>query len=122
MTDSLERFAKPIPILQWLVVVVLAAHVVTSQSLADDSRGAVFVLTLLGANVVLLYALPKLLTSHAVATTLLLVDPLLVPTTLYATGTTRSDLFVVYFGIIMIAGAAGNLKRALILAAVTCTA
>lgn len=122
MTDSLERFAKPIPILQWLVVVVLAAHVVTSQSLADDNRGAIFVLTLLGANVVLLYALPKLLTSNAVATALVLVDTLLVPTTLYATGTTRSDLFVVYFGIIMIAGAAGNLKRALILAAVTCTA
>ncbi len=122
MADSLERFARPIPIMQWLVVIVLAAHVVTSQPPTGDAHAAAFVLALLGINVILVYVLPKLVTPNALATTLVLVDTLLVPTTLYATGTTRSDLFVVYFGIIMIAGAAGNLKRALALAAVTCTA
>ncbi|MEW6543364.1 MAG: GGDEF domain-containing protein [Nitrospirota bacterium] len=122
MTDSLERFIRPIPIMQWLVVVVLCAHVVTHQDSLENGNAALFVLAVLTGNLLLLYGLPRLMSTNAIATTLVVVDTLLVPSTLYWTGTSRSDLFVVYFGIIMIAGAAGNLKRALVLAAVTCVA
>ena len=122
MPDSLERFVKPIPIMQWLVVIVLSAQIITSQSILEHTTAAIFVLALILGNVALLRGLPKIMSSSAVATTLVILDTVLVPSTLYATGTSGTDLFIVYFGIIMIAGATGNLKRALILAAVTCVA
>ena len=31
MTDLWENYRKPIPVLQWLVVIVLAAHVLASS-------------------------------------------------------------------------------------------
>ncbi|MBI3604045.1 MAG: GGDEF domain-containing protein [Nitrospirae bacterium] len=120
--DSLEKFVKPIPILQWLVVLVLCAHVVVSPAIVATDRAVAFVLILLSGNGLLLYGLPQVLSAKAIASILVIVDTLLVPATLIETGTAKTDLFVVYFGIIMIAGAAGNLKRAMALAAVTCTA
>lgn len=122
MADLLERFAKPIPIMQWLVVVVLCAHVVTSESGYSSEEMAWFLVLLMGGNLLLLQILPRVLSPSAIPATLVIVDTLLVPTTLYATGTSGSDLFIVYFGIIMIAGAAGNLRRALALASITCSA
>lgn len=77
------------------------------------------VLGLIGGNALLLFALPKLMSRTATATTLVVLDTILVPATLYTTGTTGSELFVVYFGIIMIAGASGNLKRTIALASLT---
>lgn len=121
MPDSLERFVKPIPIMQWLVVIVLSAQIITSQNIVH-STAALCILGLILGNVALLKGLPRFMSSSAVATTLVILDTILVPSILYATGTSGTDLFIVYFGIIMIAGATGNLKRALILAAVTCTA
>jgi len=120
-TDSLEALVKPIPILQWLVVTVLCAHVVTSPSLAESDGAVLFVLVLLIGNGAGLYGLPRILSAKTFVTVLVIADTLLVPATLYATGSFRSDLFVMYFGIIMIAGAAGNLKRAMALTAVACT-
>jgi diguanylate cyclase (GGDEF)-like protein len=122
MTDMLERFVKPIPIMQWLVVVVLCAHVVTSESGYTGEEMGIFLVLLMGGNLLLLNLLPKLLSPNAIPATLVIIDTLLVPTTLYATGTSGTDIFVVYFGIIMIAGAAGNLRRALVLASITCAA
>jgi diguanylate cyclase (GGDEF)-like protein len=122
INDVLERFVKPIPIMQWLVVVVLCAHVVTSHTILDAEEAAWFLLILMGGNLLLLQALPRLLSPSAIPATLVIVDTLLVPATLYVTGTTGTDIFIVYFGIIMIAGAAGNLRRALMLASVTCVA
>lgn len=121
MPDSLERFVKPIPIMQWLVVIVLCAQIITSQTIIH-SNAALFILGLILGNAILLRGLPKFMSSSAVATTLVILDTILVPSILYATGTSGTDLFIVYFGIIMIAGATGNLKRALILAAITCAA
>ncbi len=34
MTDFWDRYGKPIPILQWLVVIVLSAHVLVSPEAA----------------------------------------------------------------------------------------
>ncbi len=122
LSESLERFVKPIPIMQWLVVTVLCAHVVTSESILDREESIFLILGLLLINVILLYGLPRLIPLDTIPGVLVVIDTLLVPTTLYATGTTGSDLFVVYFGIIMIAGAVGNLARALILTAITSVA
>jgi diguanylate cyclase (GGDEF)-like protein len=121
-TDYLEKFIRPIPLMQWLVVIILSAQVITNRSELDNENVAVFVLSLLLGNVVLLYGLPKIMHATGVATTLVVVDTILVPFALFFSGRTGMDLFVVYFGIIMIAGATGSLKRALILAAITCTA
>jgi diguanylate cyclase (GGDEF)-like protein len=122
MAEALEKFVKPIPIMQWLVVVVLSAHVVTAESALEASDGILLILALLAGNALLLYGLPKLISPGPIPAILVIVDTLLVPAMLYVTGTSGTDIFVVYFGIIMIAGAAGNLKRALILASITCAA
>jgi len=122
MAEALEKFVKPIPIMQWLVVVVLSAHVVTAESALGASDAILLILALLAGNALLLYGLPKLISPGPIPAILVIVDTLLVPAMLYITGTSGTDIFVVYFGIIMIAGAAGNLKRALILASITCVA
>jgi len=120
MAQTWEKLIKPIPILQWLIVIVLSTHVLVSDQFAHATGGtALFILVLLAGNLALLYGLPKVLPLSSVTTVLVILDTLLVPTTLFVTGATETDLFVVYFGIIMIAGASGNLKRALVLAAVT---
>lgn len=122
MIDTWDKYFKPIPILQWLVVIALSVHVlINGESSFSTEQVAGFVLALLACNAVLLYGLPKFISMADFATALAVIDTTLVPATLYATGTT-SDLFVVYFGIIMIAAASGNLKRSLALAAVTCIA
>lgn len=121
--DHLDHLIKPIPILQWLVVLVLSAHILLGNQDALSTEQAIrYVSLMLVSNIVCLYILPSFIGMNVVATTLVLIDTLLVPATLYATGTTGTDLFVVYFGIIMIAGAAGSLPRALILATITCIA
>lgn len=121
--DHLDHLIKPIPILQWLVVLVLSAHILLGNQDALSTEQAIrFVSLMLVANIVLLYILPNFLSMTIVATALVLLDTFLVPAILYLTGTTGTDLFVVYFGIIMIAGAAGSLVRALILATITCIA
>src|SRR6266581_4764321 len=113
MADFWDRYGKPIPILQWLVVIVLSAHVLVSPEAAlTTSEMQAFVLALVAGNLALLYGLPRLISWPATSTILVVVDSMLVPAALY----------VVYFGIIMIAGASGNLKRAVILASVTCVA
>lgn len=122
MAEALEKFVKPIPIMQWLVVVVLSAHVVTAESAIEGGDALLLILGLFAGNAALLYSLPRLIASGSIPATLVIVDTLLVPVMLYVTGTSGTDIFVVYFGIIMIAGAAGNLKRALILASITCVA
>ena len=119
MNGALEKYVKPIPILQWLVVIVLCVDVITySEPPLGISYQVIFIFALLTGNAVLLYGLPKIISLSALATTLVVIDTVLVPATLYATGTTP-DLFVVYFGIIMIAAASGDLKRSLALAAAT---
>jgi class 3 adenylate cyclase len=123
MTDLWENYRKPIPVLQWLVVIVLAAHVLaSSHATLTTGQAEAFALALVGGNLLLLYGLPRILPWAAVLTILVLIDSLLVPVTLYATGVSDTALYVVYFGIIMIAGAAGNLKRAVLLASVMCVA
>jgi len=123
MTDLWENYRKPIPVLQWLVVIVLAAHVLaSSHSTLTTGQAEAFALVLVGGNLLLLYGLPRILPWPAVLTSLVVIDSLLVPVTLYATGISDTSLYVVYFGIIMIAGAAGNLKRAVVLASVMCVA
>lgn len=119
MTATWDKYFQPVPILQWLVVIVLSVHVLlSSESALSGANAAIYVLALLIGNVALLHGLPKLIGVSALAATLVVTDTILVPATLYATGTT-TDLFLVYFAIIMIAATAGNLNRALVLAAVT---
>ena len=123
MTDWLENYRKPIPVLQWLVVIVLSAHaLVSGNSSLTTGQTEEFVLALVGGNLLLLYGLPRIIPWAAVSTILVVIDSLLVPVTLYATGISDTSLYVVYFGIIMIAGAAGNLTRAVVLASVMCVA
>lgn len=122
MTYRWDKQVKPIPALQWLVVIVLSAHILVSSPVPLGIGPAVYVLLLLVGNVALLYGLPRFIPLSALAATLVLIDTLLVPATLYATGTTRTDLYIVYFGIILIAGAAGSIQRAIALAAVVCVA
>jgi class 3 adenylate cyclase len=118
-----DKSHKPIPVLQWLVVIVLSAHVLVSgRSSLTIGQVEAFVLALVGGNLLLLYGLPRILPWAAVLIILVVIDSLLVPVTLYTTGISDTSLYVVYFGIIMIAGAAGNLKRAVILASVMCVA
>jgi diguanylate cyclase (GGDEF)-like protein len=114
---------EPIPALQWLVVIVLAVLVLNSgQTVLDIGRVAIFILGLFAANAFLLHVLPKLIRLESVAGILVIADSVLVPLTLYISGTTRTDVFIVYFGIIMIAASAKNLKQALILTSITCFA
>ncbi len=123
MTYRWDKQVKPIPSLQWLVVIVLATHIlISSPGPFGLGPRALYVLLLLGGNVALLYGLPRFIPLSALATALVLTDTVLVPATLYATGTTRTDLYIVYFGIILIAGAAGSLQRAIALAAIVCVA
>src|SRR5881628_84927 len=123
MADFWDKYGRPIPLLQWLVVIVLSAHVlVSSGSSLTPGQAQAFVLALVGGNLALLYGLPRIISWGAISTILVIVDSLLVPTALYVTGINDTGLYVVYFGIIMIAGASGNLKRAVLLASVTCVA
>ncbi len=123
MTDLWDKYRKPVPVLQWLVVIVLSAHVLVSgPSSLTTGQAQAFVLALVAGNLLLLYGLPRILPWAAVLTILVVIDSLLIPVILYATGVSDTGLYVVYFGIIMIAGAAGNLKRAVILASVMCVA
>src|SRR5437660_3640383 len=123
MTDFWDRYGKPIPILQWLVVIVLSAHVlVSSGSSLTPGQAEAFVLALVGCNLALLFGLSRIISCGVISTILVIIDSLLVPTALYVTGINDTGLYVVYFGIIMIAGASGNLKRAVLLASVTCVA
>jgi diguanylate cyclase (GGDEF)-like protein len=123
VTGWWEKQVEPIPVLQWLVVAVLAIHILVSgQTVLGIGGMTLFVLFLLGLNVFLLHVLPRMLRLDSVAAILVIVDSVLVPASLYASGTTRTDLFVVYFGIIMIAAASGSLKQALILTSLTCLA
>ncbi len=119
MPEKWERLLRPVPILQWLVVLVLVAHFLLSQESPGLSH-IVVILSLLSCNVIVLYVLPRLVTMETVVTTLVIADTVLVPSTLYVTGASRMDLLVGYFGVIMIAGAAGTVKRALYLASITC--
>ncbi len=116
-----DDHATPIPILQWLVVIVLSVHVIiTGQSAVGIVKIETFVLALLLGNLALVYGLPMIMSWSATSTTLVIIDSLLVPITLLETGITNTSFYVVYFGIIMIAGASGNLKRAVILSVVIC--
>lgn len=123
MAHSWDKQVRPIPSLQWLVVIVLATHIlISSPGPLGTGPAALYVLLLVAGNLALLYWLPRIVPLTALTTALVLIDTLLVPATLYATGTTRTDLYIVYFGIILIAGAAGSMQRALALAAVVCVA
>src|SRR5437867_8517328 len=87
MTDLWERYRRPIPVLQWLVVIVLSAHaLVSSHSSLTTGQTQAFVLALVGGNLLLLYGLPRIIPWTAVLAVLVVVDSLLVPVTLYATG------------------------------------
>src|SRR5437867_13406758 len=92
------------------------------HSTLSTCQARAFALVLVAGNLLLLYGLPRMLPWPAVLTSLVVIDSLLVPVTLYATWISDTSLYVVYFGIIMIAGAAGNLKRAVVLASVMCVA
>ncbi len=116
-----DDYVTPIPILQWLVVIVLSVHVIiTGQSFVGIVKMETFVLALLLGNLALVYGLPMIMNWGATSTTLVLIDSLLVPLTLLETGITNTSFYVVFFGIVMIAGASGNLKRAVILSVVIC--
>ena len=100
MTDWLENYRKPIPVLQWLVVIVLAAHVLaSSHSTLTTGQAEAFALALVGGNLLLLNGLPRIIPWAGVLTSLVVIDSLLVPVTLYATGISDSSLYVVYFRI-----------------------
>src|SRR3989442_7700620 len=104
MVDFWDRYGKPIPILQWLVVIVLSAHVLVSSGSSLTPRQAeAFVLALVGGNLALLYGLPRIISWGAISTILVIVDFLLVPAALYVTAIHDTGVFVVYFGSIMIA-------------------
>jgi len=119
-SQTWDKYIKPIPMVQWLIVIILCTHVLISEENALTRQGNVlFVLVLLASNLALLYVLPRLMPLKAITSVLVIIDTVLVPVTLFATGTTGTDLFVIYFGIIMIAAASGNLKRALVLAGLT---
>lgn len=123
LTEDWDKYVKPVPILQWLVAIVLSTHVlISSKDPLGMGPSAVYVLVLLISNVVFLYLLPRFISLSSLTTTLVIIDTLLVPGTLYFTGATGTDLYVVYFGIMLIAGASGNLKRSLILAVIICAA
>lgn len=118
---SEDNYATPIPILQWLIVIVLSTHVIlTGQTSVGIVKVETFVLALLLGNLALVYGLPVIMSWNAAATTLVIIDSLVIPITLLQSGITNTSFYVVYFGIVMIAGASGSLKRALILSAVTC--
>jgi class 3 adenylate cyclase len=123
MTNVWDKYRKPVPVLQWLVVIVLSAHVLVSgPSSLTSGQAQATVLALVGGNLLLLHGLPRIIPWSAFLAILVVIDSLLVPVILYATGIGDAGLYVVYFGIIMIAGAAGNLKRAVLLASVMCVA
>ena len=118
-----DNYATPIPILQWLVVIVLSVHVVlTKQPEVGIVRMETFVAALLFGNLTLVYGLPLIMSWRATATTFVIIDTLLIPITLLETGLADTSFYVVYYGIIMIAGASSNFKQALSLSAVTCVA
>src|SRR5712692_6275845 len=103
MADFWDRYGKPIPILQWLVVIVLSAHVlVSSGSSLTPGQAEAFVLALVGGNLALLYGLPRIISWGAISTILVIVDSLLVPAALYVTGINETGGYVVYFGIIIL--------------------
>jgi diguanylate cyclase (GGDEF)-like protein len=111
---------KIIPILQWLVVLVLMSHpLIDGGSSLEPVETAELLVGLIVGNLVLLYAAPRFLKPSGVVATLVVVDTLLVPFTLYLTGTGDADLFVVYFGIIMIAAVSGKLGHVLLLTTFT---
>jgi len=114
---------EPIPALQWLVVIILSVHLLHSgEAILNIQQTAIFIVSLFGVNAFLLHVLPNLIHLQSAAGVLVIADSILVPTTLFVSGTTRSDVFIVYFGIIMIAASAKTLKEALILTLITCSA
>jgi diguanylate cyclase (GGDEF)-like protein len=117
LSDFWTRYLNPAPILQWLVVMVLAAQVIINapSPLLLTSPATLFTVSLVLGNLGLLTWLPKLAGWSMTTTVLVVLDTALVPGTLYATGLTSADLFVAYFGIIMMAGASGSVKRTLVL-------
>ena len=118
-----DNYATPIPILQWLVVIVLSVHVIlTKQPTVGMVRTETFVAALLLGNLTLIYGLPIIMSWRATATTFVIIDTLLIPITLLEAGLTDTSFYVVFYGIIMIAGASSNFKQALVLSAVTCVA
>lgn len=118
-----DNYATPIPILQWLVVIVLSIHVIlTKQPTVGMVRMETFVAALLLGNLALVYGLPIIMSWRATATTFVIIDTLLIPITLFEAGLTDTSFYVVFYGIIMIAGASSNLKQALALSAVICVA
>lgn len=118
-----DNYATPIPILQWLVVIVLSVHVIlTKQPTVGMVRMETFVAALLLGNLTLVYGLPIIMSWRATATTFVIIDTLLIPITLFEAGLTDTSFYVVFYGIIMIAGASSNLKQALALSAVICVA
>lgn len=118
-----DNYATPIPILQWLVVIVLSVHVIlTKQPTLGMFRMETFVAALLLGNLTLVYGLPIIMSWRATATTFVIIDTLLIPITLFEAGLTDTSFYVVFYGIIMIAGASSNFKQALALSAVICVA
>lgn len=109
-----------IPVLQWLVVLVLMSHLLIGGGPSlEPLQTAQLLVALLVGNLALLYAAPRFLQPSGVIATLVVVDTLLVPFTLYLTGAGETDLFVVYFGIIMIAAVSGKMGHVLILTTLT---
>ena len=109
-----------ISILQWLVILVLMSHpLIGGESTLGPVETAELLVGLIAGNLILLYAAPRFLPPSGVVATLVVVDTLLVPFTLYLTGTEGADLFVVYFGIIMIAAVSGKLRHVLLLTTFT---
>lgn len=118
---SRDDYASPTPILQWLIVIVLSVHVMlTGQTSFGLMRTDEFVFALLVGNLALVQGLPMIMSWSEASTTLVLVDSLLVPFVLLETGVLDTSFYVVFFGIIMIAGASGSLKRALVLSLIIC--
>lgn len=115
--DFWARYLNPAPILQWLVVMVLTAQVIINapSPLLLTSPATLFTIGLVTANLGMLTLLPRFAGWATTTTVLVILDTVLVPCTLYATGLTSADLFVAYFGIIMMAGASGSVGRTLIL-------
>ncbi len=118
---SKDDYASPTPILQWLIVIVLSIHVMlTEQTSFGLMRTDEFVFALLIGNLALVRGLPFLMSWSEASVPLVLIDSLLVPFVLLETGVTDTSFYVVFFGIIMIAGASGSLKRALVLSLMIC--
>lgn len=117
ISDSLSAASliekNPVAILQWLVVIVLSAFVLVQPHVGSPWTALLIAIGILVANATILHGLRLSSRPMTLVTVLILFDTCLAPSVLYMTGTRGADVYVVYFGIILLASVSCNLQRAL---------